>query len=191
MAAARAFWAGNGVTGWVQSMEPPWTGAIPNDHLAILISDPAAVPPFDAPSGVVPRIAAASERGTWADVVLAASPMPPRIGPAWRDAIAAIEAGDERFALVIAEVDGVPVAGARITYAAQGALLGAAAVLPAHRGRGIQRALIRFRADLAVEAGADWLGATAVPDGTSEHNLLAMGFRREALRGRYAVLPEA
>ena len=191
MAAARAFWAANGTTGWVQSVEPPWTGATPNDQLAVLIADPAAVPRFVAPAGVALRVAAASERGAWADLVLVASPMPPRVGPVWRDAVAAIEAVEERFALVIAEVDGEAVAGARLTLAAQGALLGAAAVLPAHRGRGIQRALIGFRAALAIDAGAAWLGATAVPDGTSEHNLLAMGFRREALRGRYAVPPEA
>ena len=191
MAAARAFWAAHGTTGWVQSVQPPWSGATPNDHLAVLIADPAAVAPVATPAGVVLRVAAASERGTWADLVLVASPMPPRVGPAWRDAVAAIEIAAERFVLVIAEVDGVPVAGARLTIAAQGALLGAAAVLPAHRGRGIQRALIGFRAALAIEAGAAWLGATAAADGTSERNLLAMGFRREALRGRYAVAPPA
>ena len=187
MAAARAFWAGDATTGWVQSVKPPWSGATPHDHLAILIADPAAVPPLTAPAGVELRVVAPREHGRWADLVLTASPMPPRVGPAWRDAIAAIRPGEERFVLVVAEVDGASVAGARLTHAAHGALLGAAAVLPAYRGRGIQRALIRFRAELAIQAGADWLGAAAVPDAASERNLLAMGFSREALRGRYAV----
>lgn len=80
-----------------------------------------------------------------------------------------------------------PVGGARLTLTSGGALLGAAAVTPGHRALGIQRALISYRARLVTDSGATWLGATAVPDGTSERNLAAMGFQRAALRGRYPV----
>ena len=76
-----------------------------------------------------------------------------------------------------------------MTLAAGGALLGGTAVLESHRGLGIQRALISYRARLAAEAGATWLAATSVPDGISERNLGLMGFRRAALRGRYPVPP--
>ena len=87
--------------------------------------------------------------------------MPPEVGPAWRDAVAAIGPGDEVHQLVLALADGVPVGGARMTLASGGALLGGAAVLGSHRGLGIQRALIRYRARLAIEAGATWLAATS------------------------------
>jgi len=187
--AAMAHWRAHRTTGWIQSLPRPWPGAVPTDHMAVAFARPARVPVHKPADDVTLRLADASEAGTWADVILAASPMPPSVGPAWRDAIAAIEHGHEVHRLVLALVGEVPVGGARMTIAAGGALLGGAAVLETHRGLGIQRALISYRARFAVDAGATWLAATSVPDGVSERNLGLMGFQRAALRGRYRVPP--
>jgi len=187
--AAMDHWQTHRTTGWIQSVAPPWRGAEPTDHMAIAFARPRQVPMQKPAGNVALRMAEPSEAGTWADVILAASPMPASVGPAWRDAIAAIEHGDEVHQLVLALQDDVPVGGARMTIAAGGALLGGAAVLETHRSLGIQRALISYRARLAIDGGAAWLAATSVPDGISERNLGLMGFQRAALRGRYPVPP--
>ena len=49
------------------------------------------------------------------------------------------------------------------------------AVLPSHRGRGIQRALIAHRAALAAALGATIVSAGAHVDGVSAANLRATG----------------
>ena len=164
---------------------------MPTDHLAVALAWPSDVPERTTAADIVVRLAESGEVGLWADVVLAASPMPPGVGAAWRDAIAAIGLAHEAHQLVLALANDVPVGGARMTLASGGALLGGTAVLGTHRGLGIQRALISFRACLAIEAGASWLAATSVPDGISERNLGAMGFRRAALRGRSSGTAQA
>ena len=48
-------------------------------------------------------------------------------------------------ALFLAELDGTPVASARATFARAGVVLNSGATLPAARGRGAYRALVRAR----------------------------------------------
>jgi GNAT superfamily N-acetyltransferase len=78
----------------------------------------------------------------------------------------------------VAEQDGVPVGTALLfTHKRVGVLLGGA-VVPAARGRGVQRALISARARAAIDQGCDLLTSQADVDSVSERNLRTLGFER-------------
>lgn len=55
--------------------------------------------------------------------------------------------------------------------------LGGAATLQAHRGKGLQQALVTFRLQLARELKCAFAACTAVPDGQSARNLERLGFQ--------------
>ena len=79
--------------------------------------------------------------------------------------------GDEFVALV----DGHVVGSAGVSYSAAGVYLGGGNVLPAARGRGVYRALVRARWDVAVERGTPALVTQA---GQMSRPILArLGFR--------------
>ena len=71
------------------------------------------------------------------------------------------------------------------------ALLGAAEVVPAWRGRGIHRALIAARARQAEAEGALHVVAQARAGSTSARNLAAMGLRPIWTRRDYPYAVEA
>lgn len=54
---------------------------------------------------------------------------------------------------------------------------GGAATAPAHRGKGLQTALLHHRLRVAHDSGLDLAAATALPDGQSAANLLSVGFQ--------------
>ena len=66
--AARAHWEAHGTTGWIQSLTPPWPGAVPTDHLAISFARPGDVPEHTAADDIVLRLAESGEARRWADV---------------------------------------------------------------------------------------------------------------------------
>ena len=74
----------------------------------------------------------------------------------------------------LAELDGELVATARATFADAGVVLNSGATLPAARGRGTYRALVRARWDDAVERGTPFLTTLARP--TSDPILRRLGF---------------
>jgi GNAT superfamily N-acetyltransferase len=57
------------------------------------------------------------------------------------------------------------------------ATLGGMATVPAHRRRGVQRALVAHRLRLAAERGCDLAVASTAPANDSERNLYRAGFR--------------
>jgi ribosomal protein S18 acetylase RimI-like enzyme len=57
------------------------------------------------------------------------------------------------------------------------ASLWSGSVLPAHRGHGIQRALIAERVRIAIARGSRACFSLAEPGGRSARNLRAVGFR--------------
>jgi GNAT superfamily N-acetyltransferase len=63
------------------------------------------------------------------------------------------DVADTRFVRYLAEADGEPVAAASATFAPAGVILHAGSTLPAARGRGAYRALVRARWDDAVAHG--------------------------------------
>lgn len=80
-----------------------------------------------------------------------------------------------RFLLV---EGGTPIAAAGMTVHGDVAVLGGAATLPAHRGRGAQPRLLRHRLRVAADAGCVLAVATARAGSVSAANLGRAGFRR-------------
>ncbi|UOZ02807.1 GNAT family N-acetyltransferase [Amycolatopsis sp. WQ 127309] len=80
-----------------------------------------------------------------------------------------------RFLLV---EGGTPIAAAGMTVHGDVAVLGGAATLPAHRGRGAQSRLLRHRLRVAADAGCVLAVATARAGSVSAANLGRAGFRR-------------
>ena len=172
----------NAVTGWVLADDPPWPDAIVDSTLgryAIAASDEAT-----ETDGVRVRELPRTEIGPWAEVIVAASDLPPSVAAAWRDLEPqlALVAHHHRF---VAEVDGRPVGAGSLHLHHQLGWLRAGSVLASHRGRGIQRALITHRAAHARRLGADLVGASALESSASAVNLERLGFRRVGTRRSY------
>jgi MOSC domain-containing protein YiiM len=178
----------NHAVGWLGSPASPWPGAIPDFSLAILVSDPESVPDIHPPSGVTLRALGTDQADTWLGVVRPiADEISFRMGT-W-SAAAPHLLGERDIHVYVAEEDGHAVGcGALYTHKKVG-LLRTGIVQPEVRGRGLQRSLIGARARLASELGCDLLVSQAPPDGTSERNLIRMGFRRIATRNVYRFDP--
>jgi GNAT superfamily N-acetyltransferase len=76
----------------------------------------------------------------------------------------------------VAVEDGTPIAAAAMTVHDDVAVLGGAATLPAHRGRGAQTRLLAHRLRLAADAGCTLAVATARAGSVSSANLSRAGF---------------
>jgi MOSC domain-containing protein YiiM/GNAT superfamily N-acetyltransferase len=179
----------NSVAGWILADEPPWPGATFDSTLARFAIAPEAMTAANG-ADVVVRELGRSEVGPWAEVIVASSDLPEPIATAWRDLEAdlALVAHHHRF---VAELGGRAVGAGSLHVHRQLGWLRAGSVLPAYRGRGIQRLLIAHRAEHARRLGADLVGASAVEAGASAANLELLGFRRVATRRSYAVEPSA
>jgi len=93
-----------------------------------------------------------------------------------RTRVAMLRAHPRVVAAVRATRNGEP-AGSGIVIVSRGAAsLWSGSVLPAHRGHGIQRALIAERVRIAIARGARACFSLAEPGGRSARNLVAMGF---------------
>ena len=178
--------AANGVTGWVWTDAPPWPDAIRDSTAAYVAMDIDGPRSARAPEGLVVRELGRQEIGTWAAIVVAAADL----DPAEADAFGRMEAGlaaaahHHRF---VAELDGVPVGAASLHTHHRVGWLRAGTVLPSHRARGIQRAMIEARLAHAARLGCDLAGAAANVESSSARNLERVGGRIVATRGRYRV----
>ncbi len=179
---AIARFAAASVTGWVLADEPPWPNATSDSTLARYAIGGEDVP--ETLDGVHVRELARDEIGPWAEVIVTASELPEPIATAWRalEGHLAPMSHHHRF---VAEVDGVAVGAASLHVHHHLGWLRAGSVLPSHRGRGIQRALIGHRAALALKRGAYLVGASALEGGASAANLERLGFRRVGTRRSY------
>lgn len=77
---------------------------------------------------------------------------------------------------LVIEVAGKPAGACSVTIADGVAWLGGMAVLPEHRGRGLQRNALGHRVALAVAAGCDVAAVGALQGGTSFRNVQRAGF---------------
>ena len=57
------------------------------------------------------------------------------------------------------------------------------------RGRGIQRALIAARVQMAIDEGCDLVGSWAESEGPSAANIQRMGFHQVGTRSTYIYVP--
>jgi GNAT superfamily N-acetyltransferase len=137
---------------------------------------PAASPGAAAPPGVVVRTCTGEERALWGRMVARgfaddALPGQPQLD------VGAVMAARDDAVLVMAWVEGEPAAtGAMVIDGGVGWLMGDT-TLPPYRQRGIQQALLRYRLDLAQEAGCDLAVAETAPGSGSQRNLERLGFR--------------
>jgi MOSC domain-containing protein YiiM/GNAT superfamily N-acetyltransferase len=129
-----------------------------------------------------------SEATRWADVFVAGNAIEGALADAWRR-FNPILAGTRGYRQFIAALDGRDVAVAALFNRRRVGWLGGAAVLPAARGRGIQRALIVDRARRAAAAGSTRILATAEVDSPSAANLESLGVRRISTRGHLRIDP--
>lgn len=165
----------NGTVGWIPAEAPPWDGAVAEFKGATFAAAPDEVVDGAAPEGLVMREIGVEEIGRVAVVIAGVSSSPGR-ARAW-SALLPVLRGTAGQHLWVAELDGEPVGAAGLTVRRKVGLLGLAAVLPAARGRGIQRALIAHRATAARELGCTLVAATADRETASFANLERMGLR--------------
>jgi MOSC domain-containing protein YiiM/GNAT superfamily N-acetyltransferase len=177
---ALAFFAAQGVEGWVQLSEADVPSAVPGADrrpATVYAIEPERLRVAEV-KGLAIRRLAFSEGRLWAELLEEADPddVPHRdrlraMGPH----LLGTPAQAARH-LYVAELDGRPVATAALYVHRKVGWMAAAAVAEAARGRGIQRALIARRAQDAAEAGCDLVALDAAPDEPSARNALGVGF---------------
>lgn len=175
-------------TGWVWIEEPPWPGAVADGRAALAVGAAASTRSSDPPAGLAVRELGRDEVGAWAEVMIMANEMPGELADAWRamERELARAPHDHRF---IGEIDGRPVAaGAIHTHHGVG-YLRAGSVLPAFRGRGIQRAMIEARVRHVARLGCDLVGSIADAGSSSLRNLERVGMRVVTERQAYRIDP--
>ena len=79
--------------------------------------------------------------------------------------------------LYLARIDGKPAAAAKLFVKDGVGLFPDAATRPEFRGRGLQTALLRHRAAVAAQAGAELIYSQAAFGSTSQHNMERIGMR--------------
>ncbi|HEX2755873.1 MAG TPA: MOSC domain-containing protein [Candidatus Limnocylindrales bacterium] len=126
----------------------------------------------------------------WADLFIAGFGIEGPLADAWRqfNPFLVRSRGYHQF---IGSLDGRDIAASALFNRRRVAWLGAGTVLPAARGRGIQRALIIDRVQHALEAGSTRVMATAEIDTVSAANLERLGIHRIWTRGHARVDPVA
>ena len=180
----------NGTVGWIFAEGPPWPDAASEHPSSILIGEPAEVETASGrvgatamPPGFTVREIDANEAPAFASLLVEASSISAEEAPAWLGALPRL-VGTAGHHYYLAESDGVPCGVANLVIRRKVGVLGMMAVLPAARGRGIQRALVAHRAAHAAELGATLIAAGANEGSVSAANLAACGLRpvwREAM----------
>jgi GNAT superfamily N-acetyltransferase len=183
---ARQHFAAHRTTGWVWTDAPPEPGAEADGVAVYGALAAGTLLRGDRLDGLVVRELGRREIGAWASMVAEAAGLPPVVARAFIDLEPHLARAVHHHRFV-AELHGRPVgAGSLHTHHHVG-WLRAGTVLPAHRGRGIQRALIEERAVVAMRLGCDLVGASATEGGSSARNLGRVGARTVAVRRRYRI----
>jgi GNAT superfamily N-acetyltransferase len=131
-------------------------GLVPEDEETVVVAETASIPP--PPEGVELQLVTDEFVDLAAEVFGDRFELP------------------ERAVAVVAVVDGKPVSGGRVDFedGVEFAGLFGGITLPAYRGRGLYRATVAKRAELARERGYRWLYSDALP--TSRPILERLGF---------------
>ena len=174
--------------GYIEANRAPWPGASSEAPATTLIgalddgAGAAPAAPSHATRGLSIKGLAIQEAGpadieTVRRIVRQAGELDPVIRPAWDAAISRLQ-GTAGQHFYLARLDGTPVGVGRLAVRRKVGVLRSAVVIPAARGRGIQRALIAHRAAAAVEEfECTLLAASATDDSVSRRNLEASGLR--------------
>ena len=183
---ARDHFATHRTTGWVWTDAPPEPDAEADGVAVYAGLDPATLARGSRPHGLIVRELRRDEVATWAPVVAESAGLPPAVARAFADLEPHLARAvhHHRF---IAELDGRPVGAGSLHTHHHAGWLRAGTVLPAHRGLGIQRALIEERILAARRLGCDLVGASATEGSSSARNLERVGAATVAVRRRYRI----
>ncbi len=189
---ATDFYDRHGTTGYLwMTQDEPWPGAKREMEGSVYGASPEAVEDIPPPAGVVIRRLGADEAGLYTSVrskEFAPGGLKPGAPNPWPQVYENLAKRRARQ-LFVAELDGKPVANASLHVVGATGWMRGVLVEPEVRGRGIQRALISFRARAALESGCDLVGAQAEPDGVSARNLERCGLRLIGRRDNYVYVP--
>jgi GNAT superfamily N-acetyltransferase len=146
-------------------------GLEPGDVETVVVADPASIPP--PPDDIELREDADAFAELARSIFGRASGIP-------KDAVC-----------VVAVVDGEPASGGRVDLSERGVFAGlfGGVTLPEFRGRGLYRATVARRAEIARERGYEWLYVDALP--TSRPILERLGFVQLTTTTPYVILREA
>ncbi|MDQ3938806.1 MAG: GNAT family N-acetyltransferase [Chloroflexota bacterium] len=176
--------------GWLTTEAAPWPGSVPDLVLGAFAAEPSAVGQASTPTGVRIRRLGAGETERWDEVFAATgSGGVDAAGSSPWPAVAAGLVEHPHAHLLLAEIDGQPVGAGMLYVSRRTGWLRAGAVVPAARGRGIQRALIAARVRLALEQRCELVGSTAELGSVSARNLGRMGFRQIGRREQHRYVP--
>lgn len=180
-----------GTTGWLDldPADPATPTGEPDEWMTLHAGEPERVAAEPSIPRLVVRSIEPAEAADWARTLTADGAVEPDEARAWIG-LAPHLARTPHHSLWLAELDGVPVATGSLHVRRNVGWLRAASVIPAARGRGIQRALIAARARAAAEAGCELVAAVSSPGSVSERNLRAMGLAPIATHGLYRVGPD-
>lgn len=179
--------------GWLMTEAAPWAGAEPDTVLAVHagpVADAAGGEDARDPRVTIRRLGPA-DLAPWEEVRRASGGsgiFSRRKRSAWRGIRARLLEARNVF-VFLAQMDGMPVGSAVLTTFAGVGWLRGGVVVPAARGRGIQRALIRARVRLAADEGCDVVGAWAEAGSVSTRNLERVGMRLVGRREQYRYRP--
>lgn len=176
-AEAVAFFGAHGVVGEIvlDPADLP-SGVDPRNRLDAYLCDPAVIPAATV-AGLTIRAIEPDEADTWMDLVVEGYAPGPEMATMWRSMAPFTAAMTDRR-LLLGELDGRLVAASSIFMTVSGAWLSWAAVLPRARGRGIQRAMIAARAQVAADHGCTTIAGWALAAEHSSRNLEAAGMPR-------------
>ncbi|MDP8904973.1 MAG: GNAT family N-acetyltransferase [Chloroflexota bacterium] len=184
---AQRFFDDNATVGWIVTEAAARERGQPGTFVGVFAAAPGEISDAAAPPGVRIRQVTPADLPAINEV---------RRAGGSADLDAALEAAFDAAVLelphsfrLIAELDGEPVAVASLHASHGTGWMRGAMVVPAARGRGIQRALIRERARLANEQGCDLVGAWAEVSSVSAANMSAVGLRKVGLRQHQRYAP--
>jgi hypothetical protein len=183
---AQAFFAEHGVAGEVV-LDPSWlpAGVEPRIRLDTYEAAPAEVGPAQV-DGFASRVIDPDDIDGWMGLTIEGNEPSPQVAAIWR-IMAPRMATTPGSHLLIGELDGRPCAAASLFVIGEAGWMSWASVVPAARGRGIQRALIADRARLATELECSVVAAWALAGAHSSTNLERSGFERIGQRAAVAA----
>ena len=193
----RDFFERSGTPGWIVADTPPWPGATARDPSVVFAREVREEEPTDREfasaalaDGLTICLIDPADADRWTSVLVEASGITGPERDAWF-AIGRRLVGSAGQHHLLVEDHGEPVGVAGLFTRRRVGLLATAAVLPAARGRGIQRALIAERIRLAIERRCTIVAASALVGSASARNLEGMGFRPIHRRALYRCDPAA
>jgi MOSC domain-containing protein YiiM/GNAT superfamily N-acetyltransferase len=193
----RDFFERSAAPGWIVAHTPPWPGAAAADPSVVFAREVREEGPIDPgfgsaalADGLTIRLVDSTDADRWTTVLVEGSGIRGRERVAWF-AIGRRLVGSAGLHHLLVEDHGEPIAVGGLFTRRRIGLLVTMAVLPAARGRGIQRALIAERIRLAIERRCTTVTASALVGSASARNLAAMGFRPIHQNALYRFDPAA